>query len=1030
MDSISEGRQYLRLRESKIGRQNVALLQPDEEDQKGAPLGLGAAVGGREGFTSFLGPTAVNPVNRQEADEVRKLEDDFNGSLSKFASAQAHLMDDTKRFVETTAPGKNVYARKLVKFRNGWVGYVSRYGEVRLLPGQPYAVDTASPYQANMEQRPGCKGETVSIPADFPAAGANQLPPRGVPIKVDGMSAPLFYGGELPAGGFGIPCGMEGTNVHATMMADAPAMWQATDKGKKSGADTPAAGLYARPADRRPSTGGGAFVGCVRAGRSAVGAGRNLLKQDDLGTVDRFACFTRAVDLGASAYGLADAKEVGDHAEGTCYVSYDDQPNVIADVKRSGAPGCLPDKSSYRHATTLHRATIEETAAVISKEEATQGIRYGLTPWGRLAGVRGDALDIATQAVASAKAGYWRKKWAIDGEINQKEAGAYAGLAKEQASLESRANALSAAQDARTSAVAAANAAITAVSQAKTDAEAKDLLARAKTARDAALAAGKQVTQSMADLSNEEQKLAKVTATVTTTDSGLEQQRRSEHEKNNTDLRGKMEKIHGDLYKNVILQVPAEGETPAEKCARTSAYVGSCYGDAALVLADDGTVQLVRAADYHASSGGDIQGASWSWSSGDIMGLKLPSVAACATYRGALDASLGGSPPVLGPGDTLSSPLGACRLVMRVAPMQVPGTETRPPQRDASGTWQPASKVAVSVDDPSGRQRMFLELQWFASECAGLHDTDDLPDADPMDQGQAGGLTSSSVALHQVPGLPDSPWRSEGATAQKAYYVLGSVSGACPETLLSAPTKRPYDSAAAPSLGATYSRISGYDSNGHDIPGAHTSNASLDQCKTRCNGDPGCGGFAYRKEGGGCFPKEPTMFPKGLRHAASGTDLYVRHVKPEFAKDSVCPVGTQSSTVYQLQSFGTGTPVAPDMPCDLAAAAGCDRRPVEEAAEALGQKRGAMLRKIQELGKTDSRLVAELGYNVDRLKNDIAAYSDTVGRSGELAAGGLVGPSAHQEDTDLLMVQENYRYLLWTLGAVVAVGLGLKMSRN
>ena len=70
------------------------------------------------------------------------------------------------------------------------------------------------------------------------------------------MTAQLFYGGELPVdkarNKAGIPCGMEGYNIQATMMADTEEMWEATDKGKrvhdlwedKGGAGVAKAGIY------------------------------------------------------------------------------------------------------------------------------------------------------------------------------------------------------------------------------------------------------------------------------------------------------------------------------------------------------------------------------------------------------------------------------------------------------------------------------------------------------------------------------------------------------------------------------------------------------------------------------------------------------------------------------------------------------------------------------------------------------------------------------------------------------------------
>ena len=1039
MASIAEGRKYLKLQE---GREADALgntlLEADGEKGPGVPKGLGGDVRGKEGFTSFMGPTAVNPINKRERDVMREMEDDFNKSLSQFASTQTQLMEDTKRYVEITAPGRNRYARKMVKFRNGWVGYVTRYGEVKLLPVRPGPDGDASPadwtstFLAGMEKRPGCGG-VMSIPADFPSVDGRQLPAPGTPIKVDGMTAELFYGGPLPVdkswNKFGIPCGMEGDNLQVTMMADSQAMWAATQKGKRVGEDTVEAGIYARPmamwpsaADHAPA-GDQAFIGCVRKDTT-------LQEQPDLGVTSRFDCFTRAVDLGASAYGLAGGEAAGPHARGTCYVTKNNTVNVVAGLQRADKKACSlwTDKTSYRYATTTRRATIDPTVIVVPRKTADSGLSYGLSLWGRLLCTQQGAVQKSIQGAAAAKSKYWHDKWDIDAKINKKEGQAQVAVTAEQLKLRQRTADLATAKNNRTATVDAANALLDQASKAQTKADRDAILKRAQEADDAVKRAGKAYVDATKALAKEEKAVAKASQKETESTQGLEGQRTTEQEKNSITLRKAMAKIKDGLYKSVLLQLPVGGETSIEQCVRTSEYVGSCYTGVALTLEDDGTLALGSAEDYH-KNGGRIKNPSWSWSSGELMGIALPDLVGCSSHVGVVESDMDPAvpAPLISPDTTLVSPSGKCRVVMRVDPVMVDVEKQVPPHRDAQGTWQPASMVTEQVPDPEGSQKVFLELQWFTSDCAGIHDADDIQSIDPRDQGQAAGKTPNAIALHQVPGLPTSPWQ-DSARAQSAYYVPAATLGTCASKYGAQPTKLPYG--ANTRLGKTYTQIPGYDTGGNDISGAQAQNVSLDVCQEKCNEDARCGGVVYKPASKECFPKTTAMFPAGVRQPAADSDIYIRHVKPAFAQGSVCPSDVSASTVYQMGSFDTAEQVSPDMPCDLAAAAGCDQKPIEEAAEKLKQKRGAMLAHVQELSQADSRLVAELGYNVDRLKNDIDSYNETVSRSGELSGGAMVAPQAHQEDTDLQMIQENYRYLLWTIGAVIVASVGIRMARS
>ena len=224
--SVAEGEEYMRFKRHKIEHGAHPLLQEHSGGVPGVDPGRegymgnghrpteGLSIGGREGFTAFMGKTAVDPINQKERAEVRRVEDDYNRSLSEFARKTATLMGDARDYVRVTAPGGNPYASKIVKGTNGVLAYVTRYGECRRIPD-------ATTYD-NMAKRPGC-GPYQELGADIPDAGEFQAP---------GVAGKLFVGRPVSSP-FGEPCGLEGENVQVTMMADAHSMWEATGGGTK-----------------------------------------------------------------------------------------------------------------------------------------------------------------------------------------------------------------------------------------------------------------------------------------------------------------------------------------------------------------------------------------------------------------------------------------------------------------------------------------------------------------------------------------------------------------------------------------------------------------------------------------------------------------------------------------------------------------------------------------------------------------------------------------------------------------------------
>jgi hypothetical protein len=83
-------------------------------------------------------------------------------------------------------------------------------------------------------------------------------------------------------------------------------------------------------------------------------------------------------------------------------------------------------------------------------------------------------------------------------------------------------------------------------------------------------------------------------------------------------------------------------------------------------------------------------------------------------------------------------------------------------------------------------------------------------------------------------------------------------------------------------LSNDYNTYADFSSSGHDISGTSFSNATVDSCKSACNGMKNCYGFDFDKSNNVCYPKDNTVYPKGSKTSNSSVDLYVR--KPKITK--------------------------------------------------------------------------------------------------------------------------------------------------
>ena len=86
-----------------------------------------------------------------------------------------------------------------------------------------------------------------------------------------------------------------------------------------------------------------------------------------------------------------------------------------------------------------------------------------------------------------------------------------------------------------------------------------------------------------------------------------------------------------------------------------------------------------------------------------------------------------------------------------------------------------------------------------------------------------------------------------------------------------------------------YNRFQDIDTGGNDIPGAAYGNATVDQCKTTCNNNAACAGFAFHDNV--CWPKTSAMYPVGASQPYKNCEVYT---KTQLQSENVKLVNTYS----------------------------------------------------------------------------------------------------------------------------------------
>lgn len=100
-----------------------------------------------------------------------------------------------------------------------------------------------------------------------------------------------------------------------------------------------------------------------------------------------------------------------------------------------------------------------------------------------------------------------------------------------------------------------------------------------------------------------------------------------------------------------------------------------------------------------------------------------------------------------------------------------------------------------------------------------------------------------------------------------------------------------------------------------------------------------------------------------------------------------------------------------------------------DAQQELSVVKDQLSQKLSDLSQEDARLIASLGYNIDKLEKDLHQYDKV--RSDTLSAkAGFQNASGMKDDSELQMVSDNYHYLMWSILAILIVAGGIKATRQ
>jgi len=202
----------------------------------------------------------------------------------------------------------------------------------------------------------------------------------------------------------------------------------------------------------------------------------------------------------------------------------------------------------------------------------------------------------------------------------------------------------------------------------------------------------------------------------------------------------------------------------------------------------------------------------------------------------------------------------------------------------------------------------------------------------------------------------------------------------------------------------------------YDLTGDYTSSNTLDKCKTACNTNSLCYGYSYTDSSKACQLKSSAFSSDtGSGSTTAGTDLYVRKetykTKPSGLSDVISPIFSTQRQNYPYDSTKG----------NVAASYGYTTLLTDKRAELteLQEKIKDIELELRnynqdDLGSMDD-YINQINYNNNKI-TDLNSVKNT-------------NLDNMLEDTDLVVLQENYKYLCWSILATASVLVFVNVSK-
>ena len=230
------------------------------------------------------------------------------------------------------------------------------------------------------------------------------------------------------------------------------------------------------------------------------------------------------------------------------------------------------------------------------------------------------------------------------------------------------------------------------------------------------------------------------------------------------------------------------------------------------------------------------------------------------------------------------------------------------------------------------------------------------------------------------------------------------------------------------SSGDDYIIVNGFNSIGDTLENGIYTNTTVQDCETKCNSTQNCVGFVF-DESTSIGELKSKIYPLSSREPDDNKNIHVRKMKVSNSNSCSKQIVEIDSVMWKNYPAAANQ-MTPATKCGISQELEKDQNKVNELKKELNTISSKIVNTVNKMTSMNLKINEKMGMNKKSLDDYIQKYNTTKTQISENLGIDEVNTNAILADKNIYVLEENYKYMLWSTLAIAGVILTINILKS